>query len=327
MNAAVSTVVAVTFRAPDRLWLLVAVVALVAAYGVLQLRSRRYAVKLTNMALLDSIAPDRAAWRRHVPAVLAVLCLAVLVGAFAKPASSVRVPRERATVIMAIDTSLSMKADDVRPTRIKAAQRAARQFIDQLPPKINLGLVTFNGTAVVRVSPTTDREAVRDAVDQMRLGERTAIGEAIYASLDAVKAAPPGPKGQKVPARIVLMSDGSTTVGRPNAQGAAAAKKAGIPVSTIAFGTDRGEIQLAGDPIPVAVKVDPTALRAIATATGGTAFTAASASELKDVYKNIGSSVGYTKAFKDVTSWFVGASLILLLISCACSLFWFSRLP
>jgi Ca-activated chloride channel family protein len=323
----VSTVLALTFRFPVRLWLLVAVAALAVAYIATAARRRSYAVRFTNLALLDTVAPKRPGWRRHLPALFMLLALAGMVGAFAKPVRGKRVPRERATIIVAIDTSLSMEANDVKPSRIAAAKVAAKSFIDILPPRLNVGLVTFNGTAVVRVAPTRDREEVRAAIDQMRLGERTAIGEAIYASLDAIKAADTADGKAKIPARIVLMSDGTTTTGRPDAQAAAAAKKAKVPVSTISFGTPEGTINLPGQDVPVSVAVNPDALDKIANATGGTAFNAATADELKKVYADIGSSVGYTTVDVDISASFVAASMVLLFLAAGLSQLWFSRLP
>jgi Ca-activated chloride channel family protein len=193
--------------------------------------------------------------------------------------------------------------------------------------RLRVGLVTFNGSAVVRVAPTQDRAELLAAIDQLRLGERTAIGEAIYASLDAIKTAPKAADGKPVPARIVLMSDGETTSGRPDAQAAAAAKKAKVPVSTIAFGTPDGIIDLPGQDGPIPVAVNPAALAKVANATNGTAFTAATGSELKQVYEDIGSSVGYVNELKDITGTFVGMSLLILFVCAALSQLWFSRLP
>ena len=322
-----SPVLAITFVAANRLWLLLGVAALAISYLVLQRRRSSYAVRFTNLALLDRVAPKRPGYRRHVPALLLLLALSGMVMAFAKPARNERVPRERATIILAIDTSLSMQATDVAPSRLEAAQVAAKSFIDILPPRLNVGLVTFNGTALVKVAPTQDRDELLAAIDQLRLGERTAIGEAIYASLDAIKAAPPGPDGEEVPARIVLMSDGETTSGRPDAQAAAAAKKAKVPVSTISFGTPDGVIDLPGEEGPVSVAVNPEALAKIANATDGTAFTAATQDQLKKVYEDIGSSVGYTTEFRDISNTFVGVSLLILFVAAALSQLWFSRLP
>ena len=322
-----ATVVAVTFQVPVRLWLLLGVAALAITYVATAARRRTYAVRFTNLALLDSVAPKRPGWRRHVPAALLLLALAGMVGAFAKPTAGRRVPRERATVIVAIDTSLSMQSNDVAPSRIEAAKTAAKAFLDILPPRLNVGLVTFNGNAELRVAPTRNRDAVRTAINQITLGERTAIGEAIFTSLDAI-AASEGPNGQnKVPARIVLMSDGTTTTGRPDAQATAAARKAHVPVSTIAFGTPDGTINLPGQDAPIAVPVDPNALDRIANTTGGTAFSAATGAELKKIYSDIGSSIGYTTVQSDVSGTFVGVSLLVLFAAAALSQLWFSRLP
>lgn len=326
----------VEFLVPQRLWLLLGVVGLAASYIGVQARRSRYAVRFTNLALLDKVAPRRPGWRRHLPAVLLLLALAGMVGAFAQPSRMTRVPRERATVMVAIDTSLSMMATDVAPSRLAAAKVAAHDFIDQLPPRLQVGLVTFNGIAKVAVPPTHNRDELHAAIDQLRLGERTAIGEAIYASLDALgldttdapsSTTPSDNDDDAVPARIVLMSDGTTTVGRPDAQAAAAAKRAGVPVYTIAFGTPHGVIELEGQEGPISVAVDPEALAAIATATGGKSFTAETGAELQQVYANIGSSVGYTTEQRDITTTFVGVSLAVLFAAAAASQLWFSRLP
>jgi Ca-activated chloride channel family protein len=315
-----------TFLAPYRLWLFAAVAVLVVVYAVMQFRRRKYAVRFTNMALLDQVAPKRPGWRRHIPAIVFLMAISALVVGFAQPARDTKVPRERATIMMAIDTSLSMEATDVAPTRIKAAQAAAKEFVDQLPPRINLGLVSFNGNASVAVAPTTDREAVKTAIDNLQLGERTAIGEAIFASLDAIKTVPTA-DGAEVPARIVLMSDGTTTDGRTNDAGVAAAKEQKVPISTIAFGTDNGTITIPQEPLPIPVPVDKAALKSIASDTGGQYYAAASEGQLKAVYDNIGSSVGYDTEQREISTWFIGAALLLLIVTGGFSLLWFQRLP
>jgi Ca-activated chloride channel family protein len=316
-----------TFLAPARLWLLLGAGVLAAVYVLAQLRRRDYTLKFTNLALLDQVAPRRPGWRRHVPAALFLVAMCTLVVGFAQPARKTKVPRERATVCLALDTSLSMQAQDVHPSRIKAAQSAATAFVDSLPTRINVGLVTFNGNASLVVAPTTDRDAVDRGIANAQLGERTAIGEAIYTCLDSLKQVPAAAKGVKVPARIVLMTDGTTTDGRPNSQAAAAAAKAHIPVSTIAFGTDTGTITIPQEPMPIPVPVDKAALQDIARTTGGRYYAAASESELKAVYQNIGSSVGFVTVLKDISTWFVGAALVIMLITGALSLLWFQRLP
>ncbi|HYI63110.1 MAG TPA: VWA domain-containing protein [Acidimicrobiales bacterium] len=321
---------AITYLAPSRLWFLLGVAALAAVYLVLQSRRRTYAVRFTNLDLLQSVAPRSPGWRRHLPAVVLLLALSALVVALARPAREEKVPRERATVILAIDTSLSMMAEDVPPDRLTAAQSAARTFLEILPPKINVGLVSFNGVATIEVPPTTDRARVVDAIDRLELEERTAIGEGIFASLQAVEQAPRAAgddPDEPVPARIVLMSDGKTTYGRPDTAGANAAREADVPVNTIAFGTDQGYIVLPGEVERIPVDVDREALEAIADATDGKAYTAATEGELREVYRNIGSSVGFSIEFREIGLWFVGVGLALLFASSALSLLWFSRLP
>lgn len=321
---------AITYLSPDKFWLLLAVAAIAVTYVVLQTRRRTYAVRFTNLDLLQSIAPKTPGWRRHVPALILLVALSSMVVALARPAREERVPRERATVILAIDTSLSMMAEDVPPDRLTAAKSAAKTFLTILPPKINVGLVGFNGTGTILVPPTTDRARVTAAVDRLELDERTAIGEAIFTSLQAIRQAPVSEddaENEEVPARIVLMSDGKTTVGRPDSVGANAAKEAGVPVNTIAFGTDNGVIVLPEEPIPVPVDVDREALERIADATDGKAFTAATEGELREVYRNIGSSVGFEIEFREIGLWFIGLAMVLLFLSSSLSLLWFSRLP
>ena len=313
------------FLAGSWLWLLVVVAALVAAYVVVQGQRRRYALRFTNLTLLDRVAPRRPGWRRHLPAAALLLALTTLVIAVARPTRSVQVPRDRATIMLAVDVSLSMAATDVSPTRIEAAKTAAASFVNLIPARLNLGLVSFSGTAQVLVPPTTDRPLIKSAIASLQLGQRTAIGEAIFASLGAIQAVP-GTAGQAPPpARIVLLSDGSTTSGRSNEEAAKAASDAKVPVFTIAFGTDQGTVDVDGR--SVAVPVDKEALKAIAQATGGEAFEASSASQLRAVYNGIGRSIGYRSERREITSWFVGLGLVFALGAAAMSLVWFARLP
>jgi Ca-activated chloride channel family protein len=316
------------FRSADRLWLLVVLAALLVGYLVLHGRRQQYAVRFTNLDLLDSVAPKRPGWRRHLPAAAFLLGGLSLVVALAHPTRAERVPSERATIILAIDVSLSMQADDVKPTRLEAAQTAATSFLDEVPATVNVGLLSFSGTVSLLVSPTTDREAVRTAIAGLQLQEGTAIGSAILASLDALKQVPSAGAGSEpVPGRIVLMSDGKTTVGQPNSQGVAAAQKAQVPVTTIAFGTDQGSISVEGSPLPVPVPVNREALRDIADQTGGSFFEAFTESELANVYRNIGSSIGYKTEQRDIAAWFVGVGALMLLLAAAGSLLWTSRFP
>lgn len=316
-----------SFLEPARLWLLLGAIGLLAVYFALQLRRRQYAVKFTNMDLLASVAPKRPGWRRHLPAAAYLVALAALIFGFAQPARDERVPKERATIIMAIDTSLSMDATDVAPTRLAAAQEAATDFLDILPEKINVGLVTFDGNASLAVPPTTDREAIATAIANIDLGEGTAIGEAIYAGLDAIDLVPADEEGTPPPAAIVLMSDGTTTMGRDNEGAVAEAATQQVPISTIAFGTDDGFITLEEQPYPIPVPVDRASLETIAEATQGNSYAAASEQQLSSVYTNIGSSIGYTVEQVDITGWFIAGAILLLLTAGGMSLVWFSRLP
>jgi len=315
------------FQHPGRLWLLLAVVVAIIIYVLVQLRQRQYAVRFTNVDLIDKVAPEGPGWYRHIPTALFMGGMIGGILAFADPAAVQAVPSERATVIMAIDTSLSMMADDVSPTRIDGAKDAAQGFVDDLPPEINLGLVSFNGIATIRIPPTTNRAAVKAAIADLDLGEATAIGEAIFASLQAIDDMLPEEGVALPPARVVLMSDGETTVGRQDELAIEAARQAAIPISTIAFGTDGGEIVLEGDPRPIPVPVNEGALELIADGTGGEFFTAVSTDELRDVYTDIGSAVGIDEELAPVTAWFVGVSLILLLVAWLLSLLWRTNLP
>jgi Ca-activated chloride channel family protein len=316
-----------TFQAP--LWLLglLVVAGLIAFYVVLQLRRKAYAARFTNVALLGSIVPKRPGWRRHLAFGIVALGLATLVVSLAVPSTEVRVPRERATVVMAVDVSLSMQARDIEPDRFRAMQTAAKEFVDVLPERINLGLVSFAGTATTVVPPTTDRQQVRNAIDNLELAESTAIGEAVFTSLTAIQnfQTSLGESGEEAPpARIVLLSDGYNTVGRDDTQAVDAAIAAGIPVSTIAFGTDYGTLDLDGETVPV--PVDRATLERIADETGGSYSEAASASELEQVYADLGSQIGYTTEPKDISPWFVRVGVFVLLVGALLSLFWTNRL-
>ena len=320
------------FAEPNRLWLLLVVVALAGLYIALQFTRPRYAVRFTNLDLLDKVAPKRPGWRRHLIAGVFVVALATLVVAFAQPMATERVPRERTTIMLAIDTSLSMAATDVDPNRLQAAQTAAKEFVDQLPDSLNVGLVGFAGTAQLLVPPTQNHDQVKVAIDGLQLEKSTAIGDAVRLSLQVIDNQAAGVDGGGKPdAAVVLISDGETTVGLPTQDAIPLAKDAGVAVTTIAYGTKYGEIVVdqdgngVGQRTKVPVNVDE--LRSLADGTGGTAYTAESANDLKSVYSDLGSTVGYDEEQTDVSYRFVGLGLVFLLIASAFSLRWFSRLP
>jgi Ca-activated chloride channel family protein len=316
-----------TFQSPWWLLALLVVVALVGLYVLLQVRRKAYAVRFTNVALLGTIVPKRPGWRRHAAFGLLALGLATLVVSLAMPSTEVRVPRERATVVMAVDVSLSMQATDIEPDRFQAMQSAGKEFVDVLPDRINLGLVSFAGTATTLVPPTTDRAAVANAIDNLDLAESTAIGDAVFTSLTAIEnfqSTVEAGDAEPPPARIVLLSDGYNTVGRPETQAIDAAREAGVPVSTIAFGTDYGTLDLDGETVPV--PVDRATLEKIADETGGSYSEAASAAELEQVYADLGSQIGYTTEPQDISPRFVRVGVVLVLLGAVLSLLWTNRL-
>jgi Ca-activated chloride channel homolog len=320
----------VHFLAGHWLWLLFAVAALLALYVTYSLRRRVYAARLVSAPLLASVLPRRPLWwRRHLPAALMLLSVATTVVALARPARSEQVPRERATVMMAIDVSNSMAATDVKPDRLDAAKDSALAFIDRIPAKINIGLVSFSGTATIVVPPGTDRNTLRTGIRSLQLGPSTAIGEGIFASLQAISTLNAQLSGQgqttPPPATIVLMSDGETTRGRPNDQAVTAAKNARVPVHTIAYGTPDGTLDVGDQQVPVPVNKD--ALRAIAHDSGGTFHEATSGDELTAVYRSLGSSIGYRTEYREITTWFIGLTLLLSLAAATSSILLGSRLP
>lgn len=317
------------WQSPLRLWLLLGVLALVVAYLVMQRRRSRYAVRFTNLRLLDRVAPQRPAWRRHVPAGLFLAMLALLVVGFARPTAEVRVPRERATVMVAVDVSTSMLATDVEPDRLAAAKQAARRFVEGLPDEFNVGLVAFAGSAAVLVPPGTDRGALDEGIDRLAEGvtgvQGTAIGEAINTSLGAVKGLDSQAAKEPPPARIILLSDGANTSGMDPMEAAADAVAAKVPVHAISFGTPSGFVDRGGRPIQV--PVDGQTLRAVADETGGMFHEASTTDELRAVYDDIGSSVGYRTERQDISARFIGLGLVFAMGAAAGSMRWFSRLP
>jgi Ca-activated chloride channel family protein len=313
-----------SFLVAWRLWCLIAVGGLAGAWVATIFRRRRDVVRFTNVALLDVVAPERPGYRRHVPAALWLVALTLLVVGFARPAREMRVARDRATVVVAMDVSLSMEATDVDPSRLEVAKAAALDFVEQLPENIDVGLVTFSGR-VTSVAPTQDRQDVMDAIDQVQLAESTAIGDAIFAGLDLVAAAPPADDGTPSPGRLVVLSDGETTTGRPNEEASQAAAEASVPVDTIAFGTPDGEVTRDGETEPVPVAPGP--LQDIASATGGAFYAADSLDALNEAYQDVNTVVGSENELRDISSWFIGAGLVLLIAAGLLSLSWSQRLP
>jgi Ca-activated chloride channel homolog len=326
-----------SFLAPWRLLLLVVPLALLAAYVVIQRRRTRYAMRFTNVALLDKVAPDKPGWRRHIAAAGLVAGLVFASMAAARPALASTQSDDGGIVVLAIDTSLSMQATDVSPSRLEAAQAAAKRFLESMPAHTRVGLIAFDGQVRVLAQPTEDHDAVAKDLNQLQLGEGTAIGSAIQSAVDSIKAATtqngattttttPASGTTNPDATVVLLSDGETTVGVPNDTAAQQAAAAGIPVNTIAFGTDAGTVQTP-DGQDVNVPVNRPALARIAQQTGGQGLSAESASELDSVFGKLGSAVNQHPVKKEVSDWFAGGAFALLALAGLGSLAWFSRLP
>ncbi|AWH95503.1 VWA domain-containing protein [Dietzia psychralcaliphila] len=317
------------------LWLILLVVPLALAVGyVIALRSkRRRTVRFGNFGVLRTVDRGGRRWFTHVPAVVLILSLIALVVALAGPQKEQKVPRNRATVMLVVDVSLSMESTDVSPSRLEAAQQAATTFANNLTPGVNLGLVSYAGTASMLVAPTTDRGPVVRAVERLRLDERTATGEAIYTATQAVTTFTEslGGPDQAPPARIVLLSDGKETVPADPTEergaftAAERAEEAGIPVSTISFGTLYGTVDIQGRPQPV--PVDDASLRTIAEISGGDFFTASSLEELDSVYRTLEEQIGYEWKKADASRpWLVIGSLLAMLAA-AGSLVAHRRIP
>jgi Ca-activated chloride channel homolog len=297
------------FLSPERLLILLVIPLLIAAYLFAMHRKNRRGMRFTNTSMLDVVIPKQSQWRRHLAVALSLLSLVTLTAAFARPKTEVDVPRERATVVIVIDASLSMQATDVKPTRLDAAKNAAVDFVEQLPEKYNVSVVSMAGSASILVPPTLAHNTVENAINGIQLQDSTAIGEGIFTALRALAQAPKDPNDPNsvAPGAIVLLSDGTNTVGRAPQQGAAEARRAKVPIYTIAYGTENGYVDLEGkrEPVPV----DHEQMKDIARISNGQYFAAATAEQLKTVYENIGSEVGYEKADREVTSRFAGYGL------------------
>jgi Ca-activated chloride channel family protein len=360
-----------TFASPILLWGLLLVPVAIAAYFLAQRRRARYAVRFTNVDLLANLIPRMPSWRRHLPAVLYLGALATLLVSLARPQAMVPVPKEQATVVMVVDTSGSMAATDVQPNRLVAAQQAGKTFLDVLPPKFRVALVSFNSVTQTLLRPTTDRQAAREALDYLRADGGTAMGDGLMRGIELTELAPQtGPDGQpllpgqsgpslaprvpgrsllptpsptplpaptptpepgaetqeRLPAAILLLSDGASTSGVVQPlQAARMAQELGIPVYAVALGTPNGTVTILGRRI--SVPPDERTLRQIAEITGGQYFAAPSARDLEAVYRDIGSRIGFVEEPREVTAGFAAAGAVLLAAGGALSLLWLNRIP
>jgi Ca-activated chloride channel family protein len=312
---------------------LLVVLGLIGYYLAVQRARKQRVLRFANMELLESVAPKQPTRWRHLSAILMVASLVLLTVAMAGPTHDVRIPRNRAVVMLVIDVSQSMRATDVAPSRLAAAQEAAKQFADQLTPGINLGLIAYAGTATVLVQPTTNREATKTALDKLQLADRTATGEGIFTALQAIATvgAVIGGGDERPPGRIVLMSDGKETVpsNPDNPKGAftaaRTAKDQGVPVSTVSFGTPYGYVEINDQRQPV--PVDDAMLEKIAQLSGGDAYTASSLEQLKAVFTSLQEQIGYETIRGDASMGWLRLGALVLALAGVAALLINRRLP
>ena len=305
------------------------------AYLVAQRRRKRYVVRFTNLDLLENVVADSPRWRRHIPAVLTLLALSALVVGMARPQVAVAVPRQEATVILAMDSSGSMTATDVQPDRMTAAREAASSFVDGLPNGFRVGVVSFSNEADVVVPPTADHDEALRGLSALRADNGTALGDAIARSVDlgvtSLDEQLAAAKDSETPVVVLLLSDGANTTGDYEPlEAAQKAVDAKVPVYTVALGTDEGTVQGPdgyGGMRTIRVPPDPETLGKVAEMTGGKFFDAADQDSLKSVYDEIGSQVGVDEEQRELTVLFTAAGAALLLLGGALSMLWFGRIP
>jgi Ca-activated chloride channel homolog len=314
----------------------------VLAYVVLERRRARYAIHYTNIEVLAGVvATSSRRWRALVPPALVLLALTCAAAALARPEVKVSVASEQASIALVVDMSGSMSAEDVKPTRLGAAQEAVRRFLAKVPSQYRVGLVTFSSEPYVAAPLTNDRKLVlQGLVYGSSFGQGTAIGDALAravellepqvgdgASTPATPVVPPTPQGPGAPLSAILMlSDGAQTRGTlAPLQGAQRAKSYGIPVYTVALGTPGGVLIRGGFERPV--PPDPTTLRQIAQATGGEFFATQSEARVNAVYDDLASRLGRKREWREISFALVGAAALFALAASGLSLFWVQRLP
>ncbi|WP_445149062.1 VWA domain-containing protein [Baekduia sp. Peel2402] len=318
---------ALSFGAPLGLLALLAIPLALAALYAARRRRTAYAVRFPAAGSLAIAAGAEAAWRKYLPAAFALAAIAALALALAKPQKTVAVPVEGASVVLVTDHSGSMSATDVEPDRLSAAQAAAETFLDKLPKQTRVGVVAYSDGPDGTLAPTTDRERIRTTIESQSASGATATGEALQVAIDTL--APDGTKAKSKASAIILLSDGKTTTGRDPVEVARVAKRLGIPVYTVALGTEDATIPNPISPLspPIAVPPDPETLREIARVSGGRAFTSDDAGQLRSIYESLGSRLATKHEQREITAGFAGAGLVLLIAAGLLSLPRLGRLP
>jgi Ca-activated chloride channel family protein len=308
-----------SFIWPALLLSLLLVPALVAAYLFALQRRKRYTISFTNLDLLKEVAVEQPGFKRHIPPLVFLIGLAALLFSLARPVANVSLPRTRAAVVLVLDVSYSMNAEDLKPTRIAAAQASAKQFVQQLPATALVGLVSFSGKANLNAPLTRDHNAVLEAIESLKLDNGTAIGDGLLQALEHIAV-----QNQRIPANIILLSDGESSQGYAPLDAAARAEQMQIEVNTVGIGQRGTRTQLNANQT---VGLDEDTLKAIAARTGGQYFYAAEASQLEDIYKNLGSSVNWAREPTEVTAIAAGIGALLMVIAAVLSLLWFQQFP
>jgi Ca-activated chloride channel homolog len=317
------------FQAPLMLLGLALVPLALWLYAASETRARRLGAAFSRPAVSPSVVRGRAGWRRHGAPLLYGLALVALMVALARPQVTVAVPVEQATVLLVTDHSGSMQAADVKPSRLEAARVAAGRFLDKVPRRVRVGAVAFNHAARLVAAPTTDRDRVRRTLAALEPSGGTATGDALTVAL-RVATQRPRSGAKRPPAAIVLLSDGKSVRGRNPLAAARDARRAGVPVYTVALGTDVGTIvvpRASGASETRRVPPDRQSLRRIAQLSGGRTFAAGDAAELRAVYERLGSQVATRRERREVTAAAAGGALLLVLGAAGLSLNWFGRIP
>jgi Ca-activated chloride channel homolog len=339
-----------SFLWPEMLWMSLALPLLVAAYVWVLMRKKKHAVRYASLSMVREAMGTGSRIRRHVPPVLFFLALAAMLVAMARPQATITLPTQHETVILAMDISGSMRATDVEPNRLVAAQNAAKQFVNEQPDNVRVGVVAFAGTATVAQAPTRNREDVLAAIDRFQLQRATAIGSAIIVSLATIfpnegydvasftygadaakkadknapakKSAPPGSYASAV---IILLTDGQRTTGPDTVQAARMAAERGVRIYTVGVGTPEGKI-IGFEGWSMRVRLDEETLKTVADLTRGEYFYAGNAVDLKKVYQALNAKLVLERKKTEVTALFAAAAALLALLSAALSLAWFHRI-
>jgi Ca-activated chloride channel homolog len=316
----------VSFAEPIFLLGLLGVPAATALYLMARQRRRRYAVRFTGVDTLTGMVAAVPAWRRHLPAGLFLVALAALALALARPQATVAVPVERASVVVIMDASRSMRATDVEPSRMEAARRAGRSFLESVPDPMRVGFVGFSETPHTLESPTQEHEDVLAALDSLAADGGTGTGDAVAAGLAMLSEDDEARGSGRPPSAIVLLSDGKATTGRDPVDAARVAGRVDVPVHTVALGTENATVPTPSG-LQLPVPPDPATLREMASVSGGQAFSVSDADELDSIYERLSSEIGTRDEKREITAGFAAGGIALLLAATGLAVRWTGRLP